>query len=194
VKQSPHTCPLVPLLLLLLLLPFSALADDDDEDGEDDDDEEEILPFDQGCVNLGLGLGGGSVGGKAAFNVGVKFGYFVLPGLEPGVETSVTFGSDQPTVISLLPYLRWIIYRALPVSPYLMAQAGRLFVITNDPLYSDEDFTAVGGGGGVIVFLHRSIGLQLGGKVLALPGGETCDPCVIYGIDLSLGFIFGGGY
>jgi hypothetical protein len=138
-------------------------------------------------MNLGLALGFSS-GEGTAFGLGAGFGYFVLPGLEPGVELEVTFGSDRPTVTSLLPYLRWIVWRSYSLSPYIKAQGGRWFIGGDQ-----DDLSAVGGGGGVVLFLTRHTGLQLEGMVFRLFPEEVCgESCTTTSVGFSLGLFFGG--
>lgn len=142
-------------------------------------------PFESGSMNLGLALGLSS-GEGTAFSLGAGFGYFVLPGLEPGLELEVTLGSDRPTVTSLLPYLRWVFWRSYTLSPYLKVQGGRWFIS------GQEDLSAVGGGGGLVFFLTRSAGLQLEALVLRLFPQDACgDSCTTTSVGFSLGLYFG---
>ena len=145
-------------------------------------------PFGQHTMNASLALGFG-VGDGAAFALGGSFGYFVVDGLEPGLDLEATFGEDRATVVSLLPYLRWVPWRSYPFSPFLKAQAGRWF-ITDYP-----DISVVGGGGGFVYFLSRWAGLQVEALVLHLipdQGGCPDDSCTIPSFGLSFGFFFGG--
>ena len=142
-------------------------------------------PFGRGNINVGLGLGFSAGAGETAFSVGGAFGYFVLDGLEPGLQLDVTFGSNRPTVTALLPYLRWIFYRSYSVSPYLKAQGGRFFVTGH------ADVTALGGGGGIVVFISRRVGLQLEGLVFRLFPKDVCaDECTVTDFGLSFGIYF----
>ncbi len=136
---------------------------------------------------MGLVLGI-STGQETAFTLGGGFGYFVLPGLEPGLQVDVTFSSRQPTVTSLLPYLRWMIWRSFAVSPFLKAQGGRWFISDN------EDLSALGGGGGLVFFLSPLVGLQMEGLVFRLFPQEACpsNGCTTTSFGLSLGFYLGG--
>lgn len=145
------------------------------------------LPFEQGTMNLGLLLGL-SAGAETSFTVGGRFGYFVLPGLEPGLEVDATFGSSQPTTLSVMPYLRWVFLQSYALSPYLKAQGGRWFIFSGH-----DDLTALGGGGGLVVFLNRTIGLQLEGLLFGLLPTDVCrGDCVVTSVGLSLGFYLGG--
>ena len=138
-------------------------------------------------MNLGLTLGLSTGDGSTAVTLGGGFGYHVLAGLEPGLDVDVTFGSNRPTITSLMPYLRWVLYRSYAVSPFLKVQGGRWFVS------GEEDLSLLGGGGGVVVFLGRNAGLQLEALVFRLYPGDVCgNDCTSTSIGLSIGFYFGG--
>jgi len=147
----------------------------------------EPRPFGRGSMSLGLVVGL-STGQGTAFALGGGFGYFVLPGLEPGVQLDVTFGTDRPTVTALMPYVRWVIWRSYLISPFIKAQAGRWFITDWD------DVTVVGGGGGLVLFLSRLTGLQLEGAVYRLFPDGACPggTCTVTSFGLSLGLYFGG--
>ena len=147
-------------------------------------------PFGQHTINAGLNLGLGINGDHLSFLVGGNFGYFVLPGLEPGLSTDVTFGTDQDTTISLMPYLRWVFWRAYPFSPYLKVQGGRWFVIGN------RDISLVGGGAGFVFFLTDWMAIQAEGLAMYLiPDRGNCpnDRCVVPVVGLNFGFFWGLG-
>lgn len=147
---------------------------------------DEPRPFARGSMNAGLALGFSSSGDGTAFALGAGFGYFVLPGLEPGLELEVTFGSDRPTVTSLLPYLRWIVWRSYTLSPFLKVQGGRWLISGQD------DLSVVGGGGGLVFFLTRNAGLQLEALVFRLFPADVCgESCTTSSVGFSLGFYFG---
>lgn len=148
-----------------------------------------LEPFGQHTMNAGFGLGLGRSDGGFSMGIGGTFGYFVIDGLEPGVDLSVTFGEDDPVVVSLMGYLRWVFWRAYPFSPFLKVQGGRWF-ITDWP-----DISVVGGGGGFVYFLSRWAGLQAEVLVLHLiPDEGACpdDTCTVPSFGLSFGFFFGG--
>jgi hypothetical protein len=144
-------------------------------------------PFDRGSMNAGFAFGLGSGMGGTTIALDAHFGYFVLPGLEPGLDAGVTFGSgDYPTVGRLLPYVRWVIWRSWTISPYLKVQGGRWFV-------SDHpDVSPLGGGGGLVFFLSRMLAVQLEGMVYRLLPCGDFESCTVPTFGVSLGFFFGG--
>ena len=150
--------------------------------------EEREPPFDQGTINVGGALGFGGSNEGFSFLLGANAGYFVLPGLEPGLYADVRFGSNAATVISVLPYLRWIIWRSHTISPYLKVQGGRLFV------FDYADFTTIGGGGGFVIGLGNGLGLNIEGLVFRWFPTSGCevDGCTRFNFGLSLAYMFGG--
>lgn len=145
-------------------------------------------PFGQGAVNVGGMLGFGSSGKSVAFTLGVNLGYFVLDGLEPGIFSDVTFGSEIDTQVSVLPYLRYIFYRSWSFSPFIKAQGGGLFFIDGPKL------GLVGGGGGFVWGLGGNLGLNIEGMVFKLLPESECPPdddCVRYSFGISLSYLIG---
>lgn len=151
---------------------------------------DERKPFPQHTMNAGLALGLGVNGSDVSFNVGANFGYFVIDGLEPGLSVDVSFGTDQDTTISLMPYLRWVFWRARPFSPYLKVQGGRWFVIDN------VDISLVGGGVGFVFFITDWLAIQAEGLAMYLiPDEGPCpnERCVVPMVGINFGFFFGAG-
>ena len=184
------------ILVLLMSAPSAAMAEEPDEPGLDRSRPrheaagaaQQQRPFGQHTMNASFALGLG-VGQGTAFGLGGSFGYFVLDGLEPGLDLEASFGSDQATVISVLPYLRWVPWRSYSFSPYLKVQGGRWFVIDY------PDLSVVAGGGGVVLFLSRNAGVQL--EVMAVhlvpdEGGCPNDTCTVPSFGLRFGLFFGG--
>ena len=204
-KQGAQMCYLwqmatrtLILLVALAAIPGIALAEEPvvDEPGAAPGRRHEAerkygpppRPFGQHTMNASLALGFG-VGDGAAFAVGGSFGYFVVDGLEPGLDLDASFGEYQATVVSLLPYVRWVPWRSYPFSPFLKVQGGRWFIV------DQPDVSVVGGGGGFVYFLSRWAGLQVEALVLHLiPDEGSCpdDVCTIPSFGLSFGFFFGG--
>jgi hypothetical protein len=158
-------------------------------------------PFEQGNMRLGLILGLAAGGGETTFTVGGAFGYDVLPGLAPGIEGEVTFGGPAGTVGAVLPYLRWVLWRSYNVSPFIKLQGGwirrgYLFedLSTKETWSEGRDLGAIGGGGGLVFFLGRNVGLQLEALYLRLlPESECAGECDLPRFGISLGVYFGGG-
>lgn len=139
-------------------------------------------------AGLALGLG---IGPPVSFTVGGSFGYFVVDGLELGLGSAVTFGPDQDTVIELMPYVRWVFWRAYPISPYVRVRGGRLFIIDN------IDVSVVGASVGAVLFAGRHFGIQAeGGFQYLFPDEGLCpgdDTCLVPVFGLNVGFFFQPG-
>ncbi len=143
-------------------------------------------PFGRHTMNGGLAFSFG-VAQDLSFNIGGSFGYFVLDGLEPGLSVDVTFGPEQHTVVSLLGYLRYILWRSFTVSPFLRVQGGRWFIVDG------TDIAVVGPSVGLVYFLTSYLGLQAeGGFLYLVPDQGPCpgDSCFVPLVGLSLGIFF----
>ncbi len=151
-----------------------------------------LEPFGQHTMNAGFGLGLGRSDGGFSMGIGGTFGYFVIDGLEPGVDLSVTFGEDDPVVVSLMGYLRWVFWRAYPFSPFLKVQGGAWFI--PDEAYSDVGLVGFGGGGALFVTSHLAVIFE-GMALYLMPVEGACpdDLCWAPGFSLSFGYVFGGG-
>jgi hypothetical protein len=112
-------------------------------------------PFQRGTSMGGLMLGFGTSGDQTVFQFGASYGYFVVNGLAPGLETIVRAASNYPTTLELAPFVRFAPWRHYPVAPILVAKAGRLFV---DGL---DDLWLAGGGGGLVIFASPHMALTL---------------------------------
>lgn len=129
-------------------------------------------------------------GAPCQLTLGVNAGYFVLPGLEPGVQADVTFGSEIDSQITLLPFVRWMLFRSWGFTPYLKGTAGGLFVVTGDRTIKLGLF---GGGGGIVIGLGGRLALNLEFLVLKVTPESECPlgECTLYRMGLSLSVLFG---
>ena len=186
-----HPPPPRAVIIAAILLGWCAqTARADDFDGDDQgfysgyhgpETAQKPRPFRQGGFNFGVILGGTATP-SFAMTLGGKVGYYVLPGLEPGLDTSVTFGPDVHIQIDLLPYVRWIIWRGYPFAPFVKVQSGRIF------LFDAPDMTPVGGGAGAVIFFTRNLGLQAEVLLFRLFPDSACgDSCLLTNFGLSFG-------
>jgi hypothetical protein len=95
-------------------------------------------PFEQGAVRVSAGGGYVFVGEQGYFSVGGSGGYFVLDGLELGVEV-MTFLGPQPNITSVSPRITWTIWQIPVVHPYGGGFWSHWFVAQGEP-----DFDTVG--------------------------------------------------
>jgi hypothetical protein len=139
---------------------------------------------DQGSSHLGLVLGLGGGGGGVRWAGGVDYGYFVLDGVAPGVDTQVAGGTGLLTTGMLLGTLRLVPVRTDWISFFLVGRAGRVL------LSSHDDGWAAGGGAGLIYFTGARIGLQLSYDILELLPASFCADlsggCVVQGLQVGI--------
>lgn len=139
---------------------------------------------DQGTSHFGLGLGLGGGAGGIAWAGGLNYGYFVLDGVAPGIDTQISGGTGLLTSGLLLGTLRLVPLRAPSFSGFLIARGGRVL------LSSHPDGWGVGGGAGLIFFTGPHIGLQLTYDVLRLMPSSFCADlvkgCTVQGLGIGL--------
>ncbi|MDX2023515.1 MAG: hypothetical protein SF187_24980 [Deltaproteobacteria bacterium] len=133
-------------------------------------------------VSLGLGSGNGLV-----WAAGAEYGHFIMDGVAPTAEVSVSGGSQVLTVARTMAALRLLPWRSGSVWPLLVPRAGRLFIENNPDLWG------AGGTVGVIVGLSGRVALQVSYEYLRLfPRGDCTT--LSTGCSLQrwgLGFVLG---
>lgn len=143
---------------------------------------------DAGTNHLGLTLGLGAGRGGAAYAAGISYGYFLVDGVAPGADLSVSGGSGLITVGQALATLRLVPVRTGAVTAFVVGRAGRIFLA--DGL---EDGWGAGGGAGAIFFGGGRTGLALGYEIMSLFPRRFCAAlaggCRLQG--LSLGLVVG---
>jgi hypothetical protein len=121
-------------------------------------------------MQLGLSLGLGSGTGGMRYAGGAGFGYFVVTGVAPGVDSSVNGGADVLTTETLTGTLRLVPIRTGAFAFFLIGRAGRLF------MHNHADAWGAGGGAGVVIATGGNVGLQLSYEILSLwPYGHCSD-------------------
>lgn len=131
-------------------------------------------PFDRGRVRLSFGAGGGIYGGQSFFAIEGGVGYFVLHGLEVGVDVTQWVGSD-PTVTQVSPQLRYVFDAAVAVKPYLGVFYRRWFLWQGEP-----DVDALGGRGGVIWLIGGRAYFGLGAAYERVVSSCSADCWALY--------------
>jgi len=176
-------------LPVLLLTPAVALAQDDDLPSLDDVQLEDPRPFAQGDMEVSLGLGLSSGDGGTQYALGGAFFYYVLPGLAPGVDVTVQGGSGIATQTWALLPLKWVLYRSYDFAPYLVVEAGRIFIADGVP-----DLWIAGGGPGFHLFSGRRVGLKAQVVFYQMFPSDRCegfvDGCTGYLLGLGLSIAF----
>jgi hypothetical protein len=142
----------------------------------------------RGSVHLGLSLGVGNGTNGMRYAGGAGFGYFVVTGVAPGADVSITGGSDVLTTASLTGSLRLVPIRTPSFALFLIGRAGRLLMA------SHPDAWAAGGGAGVVIATGGNLGLLLSYEILGLWPSSNCadlaNGCRLdsFGLGLVLGY------
>jgi len=143
-------------------------------------------PFDQHRIRLGLGAGGGSYDGNTYFALELGAGYFVLRGLEIGLDLTQWFGTD-PNVTQLSPQVRYVFYqllRAIPVAPYVGGFYRHWFFWEGR-----SDFDTLGARAGAILGFGGHAYLGFGGAYERVV--SRCDNgCDTFYPELTLALVF----
>ncbi len=135
---------------------------------------------DTGSTELSLALGYTQ---QTGFFGGGGFRRFVIDGVGPGIEASISKASGQPTTSLVLASLKVVPFRGEVAALILTGRAGRVFMSDHD------DGWGVGGTAGAIFFLSPGIGLEIGYAILwFLPSHFCADlvSCRVEGPELGL--------
>jgi hypothetical protein len=92
-------------------------------------------PFADGSMRLSVLVGNGYAFDESYLVVGVGFGYFVLKGLELGLEGEF-WSSGTPGITKISPALRYVIPTNSAVRPYIGAFYRRTMIESYDDLNS----------------------------------------------------------
>jgi len=116
-------------------------------------------PFSEGKTNLSLVLGSGSAFNDDYIILGAGIGYYIIDGLELGVDAQYWFSGD-PSIIKVSPQLKYVFLPGSKVRPYVGAFYRRTFV--NSDIFRDQNSYGTRAGA---YFTSRS-GVYIGGGVV----------------------------
>ena len=140
---------------------------------------------DRGTSELAIGGGYSSVSG---FVAAAGFRHFVADGVAPGAEVTYIGGGSNSSQLGLvLADLRLVPVRSGTVALVLTPRAGRVLISDH------SDGWAIGASAGLIVFVSRNAGFELGYEMLRLTPASFCSDlstCVLHGPVLGLRFAF----
>ena len=161
---------LVTVLILVLLVP-AAMAQ-----GEPDPQEEQTVsqtatqpapyakpgpdpgPFAKGKVRVGFYGGAGSTLGQTYVILGAGAGYYLMDGLEAGVDLE-GWVLQSPAFWKVTPQVRYVLWQVSPIRPYVGAFWRHTFV-TGDNSQFIPDYDSYGG--------RLGIAYRKGGNYLAV--------------------------
>ena len=163
-------------LVLVLLVP-AALAQTDQEPTDEPETQSEQTvsqttsppppppkkgpdagPFSKGKVRVGFYGGAGSTYNQTYLILGGGLGYYLLNGLEAGVDVEGWLLQD-PLFWKVTPQVRYVVWQMNPIKPYVGAFWRKTFVTGDNPLQI-PDYNSYGG--------RLGIAYRKGGSFLAL--------------------------
>jgi len=109
--------PRVGILLILAMILCSSAASAAND----------AYPFDRGRSRFSLQIGNTRAFDRSYTSVGLGFGYYVIDGLELGLEGDAWLG-NSPDIYRLSPALRYVLYILDPVKPYAGIFYRRTFI------------------------------------------------------------------
>jgi len=111
--------------------------------------------FSQGSTRLSIVGGSGYAFNENYFVLGVGASYFVLDGLNLGLDVESWSGAD-PGIVKVSPSLQYVFYQVPTVSPYIGAFYRRSYIEGFD------DLDSTGGRAGVYIAVGRNTYFGLG--------------------------------
>jgi hypothetical protein len=84
---------------------------------------------------------------------GGSAGIYIAAGVEVGYEQQFIVPQETGTETRSWAYIRFVPFRNWPVNPFLLVRAGYYFL-------PDHDAPALGGGCGVVLFVHRNLAFE----------------------------------
>jgi len=105
-------------------------------------------PFEKGSSNLLVSGGSGSAFDDSYFILGVGYGYYLLDGVQLGLDLEAWLGGD-PSIYQLTPQVQYVFHQVPKVQPYIGAFYSRSYVDGFDDLdafgYRAGLYFAIGG-------------------------------------------------
>jgi hypothetical protein len=110
------------------------------------------FPFRQGRVTVPLTLGTAFAGDRDYLITGVGVGYYVVDGLEIGLDGAFWF-LDSPLILTLTPQARYVAHMVPYVKPYLGGFVRR-YIVGSDT----EDYSSIGMRFGINILMNEEKG------------------------------------
>lgn len=131
-------------------------------------------PFARGRIRINFGAGGGVYDESSFISVALGAGYFVVSGLELGVDVTQWFGSD-PNVTQVSPQIRYVVHQLGQFYPYIGAFYRHWFFWEGE-----SDFDAIGARLGLYFALSMRAYVGIGGAYEAIVSSCDTDCSAIY--------------
>ncbi len=116
-------------------------------------------PFNQGKTNVSVVLGSGSAFNDNYIIAGVGIGYYVIDGLELGIDAQYWFSGD-PAIVKVSPQLKYVFAPGAKIRPYVGAFYRRTFV--DSSRFDDQNSYGTRAG----AFFSSKSGVYLGAGVV----------------------------
>ncbi|HEB81287.1 MAG TPA: hypothetical protein ENJ11_00325 [Gammaproteobacteria bacterium] len=115
--------------------------------------------FSRGSTSVGVVAGSGSAFNDNYIILGLGVGYYVVKGLELGIDAQYWFSGD-PAITKISPQVRYVFTQPKTLKPYLGAFYRRTFISSD--IY--DDYNSYGGRAGL--YFSSSGGVYIGGGVV----------------------------
>lgn len=108
--------------------------------------------FSKGSTTLGIVAGSGSAFNDNYVILGVGVGYYLLDGLELGIDVQHWFSGD-PAITKISPQVKYVFLQADPIKPYVGAFYRRTYIqdLDNENSYGYRAGAYFSGGRGVYI-------------------------------------------
>lgn len=113
--------------------------------------------FSKGSTSLGVVVGSGSSFNDDYIILGVGVGYYVLPGLELGIDLQHWFAGD-PAITKLSPQIRYVFTQPKVIKPYVGVFYRRTFI---EDLEDDDSYGYRAG-----AYFSAKSGVYIGGGIV----------------------------
>jgi len=113
--------------------------------------------FSKGSTSVGIVAGSGSAFNDNYIILGIGVGYYVLPGLELGIDVQHWF-SGEPSISKISPQIRYVFTQAKVIKPYVGVFYRRTFI---DDI---RDYNSYGYRAGA--YFSSSNGVYIGGGIV----------------------------
>jgi len=135
--------PIIFVFLLFTVIPASLL-------------DAQTSPFEKGSWSMALGAGSGRMFSNDYLIVGLGVGYYLLNGLEIGIDGEAWLG-DDPDIYKLSPQVKYVLPTRSKIRPYVGTFYRHIFIDHYD------DIDSIGGRGGVYFMSDKQWFIGVGG-------------------------------